>query len=439
MPASPRPVAPDRSDWTVGAVGLLLMFIIVALFLREMVIRGTTFVLYILWRLAEFPRIHDYVALRIALLAQTHNHADTVTWSDFIHVLNLTAGILLVALVPLGMVGFIAVRRHQASRTRRVLNIRTLPRIISQISPSILPALQYGDAKTQLLNVDPPEHRAAQWPEEFAVEHRLVVNRRLDRDKAAAVFIRQLGAPFVPGEIKPADTPSASGIRARLPRRKAASEHATLSPLLLQFSPHERALFAAFGLQYFLDDRPAAERLLDNLNRSTVNRRHPGYPMLQIADRDFYRVARTKEAIAWVSHHRWPRTALAALHDNDLHLPGRRFRWLKGLDRPLWYALSSSGRPVPFTEGAGIVSQAQWERLAAHYSITLNKPVMTLALEALEDDLKSIGAIVIPEAAPHADVPDDPEEDDDSDETVATTEAPATLRHTHTFRPPRMK
>jgi intracellular multiplication protein IcmP len=414
------------------------MFAIVSLFMREMVIRGTTFVLYVLWRLAEFPRIHDYAALRIALLAQTHNHAATVTWSDFIQVLNLTAGILLVALVPLGMVGVIAVRRHQASRTRRVLNIRTLPRIMSQISPSILPSLQYGDARTQLLNVDPPEHRPAQWPEEFAVEHKLVINRRLDRERAEAVFIRQLGPAFEDVASQAPIQPRRGGLSARLSRRAQTRTGELLIPRMQQFSPHERALFAAFGLQHFLDDRPGAEKLLDDLNRSTVNRRHPGYPMLRIADRAFYRVARTAEAIAWVRKHRYPRTAIAALHDNDLHLPGRRFRWLKGLDRPLWYALSSTGRPVPFIEGVGIVSQAHWECLAASYDLTLNKPVMTLALDALEDDLKSVGAVAVTAPSDLPDVPDDPDEDDETDGEEQET-APTALRNTHTFRPPRMK
>lgn len=33
-------------------------------------------------------------------------------------------------------------------------------------------------------------------------------------------------------------------------------------------APHEKALFAIFGLQYFLDDRKAALKLMDTLNLS---------------------------------------------------------------------------------------------------------------------------------------------------------------------------
>lgn len=436
--SGPRPH--DNSDWTVGAVGLILMLIIVSLFLRELVIRIVTTILYFLWQLADFPHIHQFVAGRINILARVHNDAENVSWSQFIDVLNFTGSILLVALIPLAIVGVIAVRRHQASRTSRPLNINTLPGIMARISPSIIPALHYGDARTQLLNVDPPVHRWAMWPEEFAIKHKLVVNRQLDREKATKVFIAQLGTPLSP--TMP-DTPEESQPDSRLLKdlkgwRRKQLNNEPIIPEFRQFNPYERAMFAIFGLQHFLDKRKDAERLLDNLNRSTANRKTPGYPDLRLAERDFYRIARDPEAIAWVRHYRYARTAITALHDNDLHLPGARFRWLKGLDRTLWYALSSTGRPSPFVEGAGVISQAQWERLAAQYSVPLKQPVMTLALDALEDDLISIGAIAVPEPsrAPD-DITDDAEHDDDASEQPQPDEAPAP-RHINTFKP-RMK
>lgn len=431
----------DNGDWTVGIVGLVFMAVIASLFLRELVIRTLSFVLYILWQLADFPRIHAYAAERITLLAQTHNQAENVTWGEFITVLNFSAGILLVALVPLAVTGIIAVRNSQAARTRRPLNVRTLPRIMGGISPGIIPALQYGDPKTQLLNADPPEHRWAMWPEEFAVKHRLVINHRLDRDRATRVFIAQLGRAFRENVPEPPAPPPVQNrwlnhLRQRQHRQKISTP---LHPYFRQFSPHEQALFAVFGLQHFLDKRQDAERLLDTLNRSTLNRKQPGYPLLHLAERDFYRVARTPEAVTWVTQYSRPRTALSALHDNDLHLPGARFRWLKGLDRPLWYALSSTGRPVPFIEGAAIVSQAQWERLAAGLSVPLKKPVMTQVLEALEEDLIAIGAVQPPPPEPEPTDEEDDAGDDDTDPPDAPGEAPqkaaATHRHVNTFRP----
>ena len=38
--------------------------------------------------------------------------------------------------------------------------------------------------------------------------------------------------------------------------------------------------------------------------------------------------------------------------------------WLKGMDRPLWYALSSLGRRLPFVEAAGAIAHYHAERAA---------------------------------------------------------------------------
>lgn len=226
------------NDWTMAAIGLIVTLIISALFFRQITIEYITTLLYWMWSLADFPRFHADATWRINLLATTHNNAEKVTWSEFFAVMDVTAGILLVVLIPLAIVGIIAVRRHQASRTRRDISIHSLPRIMSSFSPAIIPALTYGDKKTQLLNVDPEEHRSAQSPDEFAIEHKLVVNNRLRRDLAEALFTAQLGTPF-------ADADNA----------------------FEQFNDHERAMFTIFGLQHFLDKRSEAEQLLDVLRR----------------------------------------------------------------------------------------------------------------------------------------------------------------------------
>lgn len=445
--------ASAHDDWTVGAFGLIMMILVFCLFMKGAVIRVTTIVLYFLWRMADFPRIHSYTGLRITLLADIHNKADIVTWGDYFSTLNLTAGILLIAFIPLGIVGVIAVRRHQSSRGTREINIYTLPRIMSKVSPSIIPALHYGDPKTQLLNVDPPEHRSGQHPDEFAKEHRLIVNKQLNRDKAEAVFIKQLGNPindkYEPPT--PATKHTAGGLLGRLISRltkwrKRQVSNDPLLPAFQQFNGHERAMFAIFGLQHFLDNRKEAENLLDNLNRSTANRHTPGYPNLNIATRGFYQVARTPQAKAWIKKYRYIRTAIAALHDNDLHLPSARFRWLKGMDRHLWYALTSTGRPVPFVEGAGIVSQMQWERMAAKHKVTLSTPMMDLAIDGLERYMVNIGVITDYSATiSSSGIPAEPEDgiEDDGDDDIPDDEEPAAAsprshKLTNTFRP-RMK
>lgn len=415
--APPNREVQSSNDWSLAAVGLIVVLIVLAIFFRETVVEYTSWLLYFLWTLADIPQTHHLAAWRINLLASTHNNAQNVSWSEFFTVMDLTAGILLLFLVPMALAGVKAVRDHQASRTRRDLSISTLPRIMSAFSPAIIPALSYGDKKTQLLNVDPEEHRSAASPEEFAKEHRLVVNRQLRHDLAEACFLSQLGQPFSPGST---------------PAQRFA-----------QFTDAERAMFAAFGLQHFLDKRKEAEALIDTLNRSTLKRDRKyrnkvGYPNLSLAGEAFNRVTATQEATDWVKRYRYPRTAIQALHDNDLHLPIRRYRWLKGLDRTLWYALASTGRPWPFIEGAAVVSQAHWETLAAQYGIHLDRPVLTLAIEGLEADLRNLGAVAEEMSAPPvtaAHASDEDEEDDEDESLSASEQEPHVHRHVHTFRP----
>lgn len=406
--------AQSGNDWTLAAVGLFITLMVALLFFRQLTIECTTTLLYWLWSLADFPRFHTQAAWRINLLATTHNNAQAVSWSEFFAVMDVTAGILLVALIPLVMTGIIAVRRHQASQTRRDISIHSLPRIMSSFSPAIVPALTYGDKKTLLLNVDPEEHRSAQSPDEFVIEHKLVINKRLRRELAETLFIAQLGKP--------------------LSRDKSAFE---------QFNDHERALFAIFGLQHFLDKRAEAGQLLDALNRSTLKsdrryRNKIGYPNLSLAVPAFSKVIATPAAQAFIKQYRYVRTAITALHDNDLHLPIRQYRWLKGLDRTLWYALASTGRPWPFIEGAGVVSQSHWEKLAARYRVRLNKPIMTLVIDGLENDLKNIGALVDDPPAVSRPFDEDEEEDDEDDSpspSRATSEEQHIHRHVHSFHP----
>ncbi|ECZ7814820.1 conjugal transfer protein TrbA [Salmonella enterica] len=328
--------------------------------------------LYYLWYLADFASIHIYVAGKINLLAWASNRVEDLSLGEFLEVMNQTAGILYVFMLPVTVYGLVATRNHPLSITRRKIDIHTLPKIMSTFSPAIIPALQYGDPKTQLLNVDPPEHRSAMTPDEFAISHKLVIGQRLDHERARQAFDAQLGTPLL-------------------------SESS--------FSAHERALVAIIGLQVFCDDRPAALELRDALNRSCGKRQREhgnkrGYPQLSLAEKAFRQVIGTPQAKAWIRRHSTTRTALSALHAQDLRLPAGQFRWLKGIDRTLWYVLSSSDRSKCFVEGAGVVTAAQWESLVSQLSKKLKvvipapENLTAFAVRGLEDDLRNIGMVI---------------------------------------------
>lgn len=387
-----RTMPPQQgNERTFMFLAIIALFLLLLWIYQPPIIYGCCTLLYHLWTWCDFPRIHPFVAQRINLLAWAGNNANILSWNQFIAVMNRTAGILLAPLSIVVAWGVIAIRNHPMNHTRREINIHTLPHIMARFSPAIIPALCYGDKKTQLLNCDPPEHRSAQAPEEFALQHHLILGQRLDRDKSRTLFNQQLGTPL-------------KGLE--------------------NFNAHERALVAIFGLQVFLDDRPAAEKLIDNLNRSCLikSRRdggQQGYPVLRLADAAFRRVSQSPKTQLWVKRHGTTRTALSALHAQDLRLPGARFRWLKGLDRTLWYALSSSDRSKVFVEGAGVIAVAQWETLGANTAERLNTPVpptpnrVDSAVDGLEEDLRTLGLVLEDRPAHNA---DDLEQEEGEDE-----------------------
>lgn len=363
--------SPNNDQGTMMLMALALILIAIVIF-HSIFYYACCAMLYYLWYLADFASIHTYVAGKINLLAWASNRVEDLSLGEFLEVMNQTAGILYVFMLPVTVYGLVATRNHPLSITRRKIDIHTLPKIMSTFSPAIIPALQYGDPKTQLLNVDPPEHRSAMTPDEFAISHKLVIGQRLDHERARQAFDAQLGTPLL-------------------------SESS--------FSAHERALVAIIGLQVFCDDRPAALELRDALNRSCGKRQREhgnkrGYPQLSLAEKAFRQVMATPQAKAWVRRHSTTRTALSALHAQDLRLPAGQFRWLKGIDRTLWYVLSSSDRSKCFVEGAGVVTAAQWESLVSQLSKKLKvvipapENLTAFAVRGLEDDLRNIGMVI---------------------------------------------
>lgn len=363
--------SPNNDQGTMMLMALALILIAIAIF-HSIFYYACCAMLYYLWYLADFASIHTYVAGKINLLAWASNRVEDLSLGEFLEVMNQTAGILYVFMLPVTVYGLVATRNHPLSITRRKIDIHTLPKIMSTFSPAIIPALQYGDPKTQLLNVDPPEHRSAMTPDEFAISHKLVIGQRLDHERARQAFDAQLGTPLL-------------------------SESS--------FSAHERALVAIIGLQVFCDDRAAALELRDALNRSCGKRQREhgnkrGYPQLSLAEKAFRQVMATPQAKAWVRRHSTTRTALSALHAQELRLPAGQFRWLKGIDRTLWYVLSSSDRSKCFVEGAGVVTAAQWESLVSQLSKKLKvvipapENLTAFAVRGLEDDLRNIGMVI---------------------------------------------
>ncbi|NWC63953.1 conjugal transfer protein [Cedecea sp. P7760] len=361
-----HPNAAGSNEPAMVLMTFCLALLLCWLFFADFV-RWSCWALYWLWRFADFPHIHRYAAERINLLATTGNGAESVGLNEWLDVMNHTASILFVPMVPLIALTSWALVRHPALgfRSRRAIDIHSLPRVMATFAPSVIPVLS-GHRGDGMMNDTSPENAWAQKPEEFAEVHGLIKRQVLDREAATSLFDAQTGPAMTPPEL---------------------------------WQPHERALLAVFGLQVFTGDRKAATRLLDNLNRSCLIRRlfrEPEFrtvPDWQVAEKHVSRVLASPGVNEWLKTHRTVRSALAGLYGRDLRLPPARFRWLKGCDRTLWYGLHTADTAKVFVEGAGIIAQARAEQLAARLGLPC-PPLMTgEAVDGLQLELESLGLV----------------------------------------------
>ena len=160
----------------------------------------------------------------------------------------------------------------------------------------------------------------------------------------------------------------------------------------------EKAMFAVFGTRLFARDtdteKVSAQDLLDSLNRSCHQGK--GYPDLSITDKAFAQYATHPDVSTWLQKHAYPRTLLHAMHKEALltgKLPSSHFRWLKGMDRGLWYALNTTGRKTPFLESAAVFTQTLWEEFAHEHGYQLTEPYVDDAIDGLQAYLAKIGLL----------------------------------------------
>lgn len=360
---------PHLSPWD-NEQGYLFLMLCAAVLLCwlffDSFVYWTSWLLYWLWKLIDFPRIHGWAGAKINLLAELANNAKDVTFSEWLDVMNQTSGIFLLFLVPLAVLSAIGLANHPALpfRSKRLVNIHTLPGLVSAFAPSVIPVLAVA-GPDGLMNDTSEANAWGLKPEELAERHNLVRRKVLDQEAARVVFEAQIGVH----------------------RQELAD-----------WAPYEKALLAVFGLQVFLDDRKAATRLLDDLNRSCLvkgvrRNRDDMRPLYQLADKSFERVAQAPGVSEWLNSHCSVRTALVGLYGRDLRLPPARFRWLKGVDRTLWYALHSADTTKGFVEGGGVLAQARAEVQAQKLGLPPPGLMVAKAIEGLQEELESIGLV----------------------------------------------
>ncbi|WP_116138384.1 conjugal transfer protein TrbA [Trinickia diaoshuihuensis] len=312
----------------------------------------------------EARPLSGWLALSSGLRQRAHvyfRYANVVSFQETL-ILAWQIGAFYLA-IPIAVAGWSASRamRHPIVRARRVHSVQTLLEAQSKSFSAVAPVL-----RRDLSNDRSSEWASSMHPEEWVAQHRLLVDGKLDTDRARALLVAQLGKPV--------------------------SSFDALSAV-------ERALFAVFGLRVFFKDVEASKALVDALNYSAQNAHSK--PNLALADEAFKRCALSDQAKRWLHKHRYPRTLLMALLLEARQLgvlPSSMFIWLKPLDRALWYPLNTAGRKVPFMESAGVFNQWQAEQVASENGCVLNGPHVEDALAGLRRYLEDTGLLATPQS-----------------------------------------
>lgn len=279
-------------------------------------------------------------------------------------------------------------RKHPTLIARRQFSAYQLMAVHGKNSSGVLPV-----AKLDLLNNPPPGWEPSTDPYTFIVENTLLVRRRtsgksveveLNEQRAEKIFLQYLG-----------------------PTHDFKTKH---------WRPAEKVVFgllceAIFNLgkdggigKKTPEGWENAEKLKTALNESAYNPR--GLPNLKLGEALYNKWAAqiTTHPLLnkLATHFRYTSTLIYALHiettekgifDDTVRgvFTTNEMRWLKPVDRKLFYALNNTGRKVAWTEAGAVYTQYNAERKAMEKNRILGKPYMLPAIESLQTELEEIG------------------------------------------------
>jgi intracellular multiplication protein IcmP len=217
--------------------------------------------------------------------------------------------------------GIWLMRKSPTERFRRKFTDVTLPKVEADLYPwmRISVKLDFPSMDTEKGN-----WAMAKVERQFVRMHKLrTATGEVDKEKAETIFVKQLG------------------------------------PLFLSFrgmKPHLRALFVLFAVRMTRDFK-TGDRILLQLARSASDGKMDYSNIDELAEK----LMEHKKVKRVMAKHAYERTMLMSMLEEARggtrgkdYLPPNWFLWLKGLDRPLWYALADVGRETPHVECAGV-------------------------------------------------------------------------------------
>ncbi len=271
-----------------------------------------------------------------------------------------------VCLALIGLGGWL-LALHPAERFRRRFDLARLAETIGEQWPFALHALRRGQLDIPL---DDPRWGMALSAREFVERHGLLQTDPgpiLRHEPTLQVLVAQLGAPWTAAAAASPPVRALAGVFAMRVASLTGEEGQAAERLKQRTFALLRDLAAAAAQHRAGDYLPPAAAY-----RAVIQETAPHWPAAQ----------------ALVARHAYTQTVLLRLLAEARQggvLPPALFAWLKGVDRPLWYALSSLGRRVPFAEALGAMAHYQAERAA---DAALPQPCVEAAVEALRADIQ---------------------------------------------------
>ncbi|MCP5421249.1 MAG: hypothetical protein H6969_12295 [Gammaproteobacteria bacterium] len=259
---------------------------------------------------------------------------------------------------------------HPAERFRRRFDLYRLAETVGEQWPYALHALRRNNLAMVL---DHPQWGLALSARELIERHHLLNKKHKEGDEEKAsvlhpertqqILIAQLGAPWAAGDAVSLPAQALAGLFAQRVASLSHADDKTAAHLKKQTFAALKTLALAAANHHEGDFLPPA----------AVYQRI-------IADTAPFVV----QAEPLIRQHTYTQTVLLRLLEEARQggvLPPALFNWLKGVDRPLWYALSSLGRRVAFAEALGALAHYQAERAAGS---ALPPPCVEAAVAALQ-------------------------------------------------------
>ncbi len=271
------------------------------------------------------------------------------------------------------VLGFIVLFKGPKSLYRKKHDLTSLLKFQSQNFPYISPFVHFNPneqkprAPGDPVPAELPLFSEALGPEEWIAYHEIPMpNGKLDEERAAKAFSKQLGPPW------------------------RGHHHMT---------PERQILLAAFCLKA-VRKREASDIMLGNLARcwSAKGGLKIKGSLLREAKAILSDREKTGKILAKCNQHAFENTALlrallTAREEGGVLAPAT-FVWLRGHDRDLWYPLNNLGRQAFHVEAMGAMAHYKAEKLTSR---PIPRPKMDDAVKNLSEYLNSKNARPIPQ------------------------------------------